>query len=258
MGLQHIAPVAWQMAREALAAGEWGYLFPLAIYGSYRLLRAHGRETIVLGSSFLAVLLVHLSYRALRLRDLISIFPLLDLAVAYGAVMLVRRFRWMPRADGGRARLGRALLPAAIVAWVVLSLALSRWAMLDNLWRPGWASFGYMRAEQRAAFNRLAKLTPPEGVIGASLNAGAIMMYTGRDAIRPYDSWTRAEWSVFLRAMQELGRPIFLLDDGGLMADFVEQERAHHRLTPLEALEIPLFYTRDRETGTLYRLEWEP
>ena len=23
----------------------------------------------------------------------------------------------------------------------------ARWAMIDNLWKPGWASFGYMRAE---------------------------------------------------------------------------------------------------------------
>jgi hypothetical protein len=27
-------------------------------------------------------------------------------------------------------------------------------------------------------------------------------------------------------------------------------------LTPIAELEIPLFYARDRETGWLYRLEW--
>ena len=31
MGLQHIGPVAMQMLRDSLVAGEWGYLFPLAI-----------------------------------------------------------------------------------------------------------------------------------------------------------------------------------------------------------------------------------
>jgi hypothetical protein len=142
------------------------------------------------------------------------------------------------------------------MAWLILSLALSRWAMIDNLWKPGWASFGYMRAEHRAAFDRMAKLTPEEAIIGASLNAGAVTMYTGRDAIRPYDSWTAEEWAIFLEAMQAGGRPVYLLDDGGLMAEFIAEQRERHRLTPMEELKVPLFYTRDRETGWLYRLEW--
>jgi hypothetical protein len=257
MSLQHMGPVAWQMVRDALVAGEWGYLFPLALYGGYRLACDLRREAVVLGSAFAVVLLVHLTYRSLRLRDLISLFPLLDLAVAYGAVSLVRRGRATIQREGQAARLGRALLPVAMIAWVILGLALSRWAMIDNLWRPGWASFGYMRAEHRAAFDRLVELVPPEAIIGASLNAGAVTMYTGRDAIRPYDSWTEPEWDTFLAAMQAGGRPIYLLDDGGLMAEFIAQERTRHDLTPIAELKIPLFYTKDRETGWLYRLEWD-
>jgi hypothetical protein len=266
MGLQHIVPVAWQMLRDALAAGEWGYLFPLALYGAYRLAREQWREALVLSSAFFAVLLVHLTYHSLRLRDLISLFPLLDLAVAYGAVALVR-LTWRitrrqpaglnPARPLGPSRLlGAALLPVVTVAWVILSLALARWAMLDNLWKSGWASFGYMRTEHRAAFDRIAEVTPPDAIIGASLNAGAVMLYTGRDAIRPYDSWTAGEWTLFLDAMQAAGRPIYLLDDGGLMADFIAAESSQHALTPIEELPVPLFYTRDRETGWLYRLEW--
>ena len=57
--------------------------------------------------------------------------------------------------------------------------------------------------------------------------------------------------------MRDSGRPVYLLDDGGLMAEFIAQEQARHRLTPIEELRVPLFYTRDRETGWLYRLEWE-
>ncbi len=255
MGVQHIGPVAWQMLRDALAAGEWGYLFPLAIYGGYRLARDRRREAAVLGLAFAAVLLVNLTYRSLRLRDLIPLFPLVDLAVAYGAVSLVRQ-GWA-RAGGRMERLGAALLPALLIAWVIGSLALARWAMVDNLWKRGWASFGYMRAEQRAAFDQLAELTPPQAVIGASLNAGAVMMYTGRDAIRPYDSWTDDEWETFLHAMRARGRPVYLLDDGGLMAGFIAREQGRRRLTPIAELAVPLFYTRDRETGWLYRLEWE-
>jgi len=255
MALQHIGPVAWQMLRDALVAGEWGYLFPLALYGGYRLARDRGREALVLGLAFAAVLGVHLTYRSLRLRDLLSLFPLLDLAVAFGAVSLARRARALV---GGRvARLGPALLSAAIAAGVILSLAMARWAMIDNLWKQGWASFGYMRPEHRAAFEQLEALTPPNAVIGASLNSGAIMMYTGRDAVRPYDSWTGEEWGVFLDAMQTAGRPVYLLDDGGLMAGFIAQEGGRRSLTPVEELQVPLFYTQDRETGWLYRLEWD-
>jgi hypothetical protein len=257
MALQYIGPMAWQTLRDLLVAGEWGYLFPLAVYGGYRLARQHRHKAVVLGSAFGAVLLVHLTYRFLRLRDLISLFPLIDLAVAYGAVTLVRQVRVMVCHRGGVKRLGSALLPAMVIAWVILSLAMARWTMIDNLWKRGWASFGYMRPANRAAFDRLAELTPPEAVIGASLNAGAVMMYTGRDAIRPYDSWTDDEWAIFLEAMQARGRPVYLLDDGGLMAEFIATEQDRHRLTSIEALEVPLFYTKDRETGWLYRLEWE-
>jgi len=158
---------------------------------------------------------------------------------------------------GQAKQIGTALLPVVVITWLVLSLALSRWAMLDNLWQRGWASFGYMQAEERGAFDRLAELTPPGSVIGASLNAGAVMMYTGRDAIRPYDSWTGEEWDIFLQAMRSGGRPIYLLDDGSLMAEFIEEERTRHQLVPIEELEMPIFYTPEREAGWLYRLEWE-
>jgi hypothetical protein len=211
----------------------------------------------VSGSTFFVVLLVHLTYRSLRLRDLLSLFPLLDLVVAYGAVMLVRLVRRMISGKELNMRFGLAVLSVVTVSWVLLSLALARWAMIDNLWKRGWASFGYMRAEQRAAFEQLAELTPPEGIVAASLNAGAIMLYTGRDAIRPYDSWTDQEWNVFLEEMQSSGRPVYLLDDGGLMSEFIDTADTHHRLTPVAELQVPLFYTRDRETGWLYHLEWE-
>lgn len=255
MRLEYVVPVAWQMLRDALAAGEWGYLFPLALYGGYQLARKRQPEMMVLGSAFASILLVHLTYHSLRLRDLISLFPLVDLAIAYGAANLVQHVRAVTR--GRSVRLGSALLPVVVIAWVVLSLALSRWAMIDNLWKRGWASFGYMRAEHRAAFDRLAELTPPDSVIGASLNAGAVALYTGRDAIRPYDSWTVEEWDIFLEAMRARGRPIYLLDDGELIVQFIEREQRRQRLVPIEEMKVPLFNTKGRETGWLYHLEWE-
>jgi hypothetical protein len=257
MRLEYMAGVAWQMLRDTLVAGEWGYLFPFAMYGTYRLARNRQREAIVLGSAFLAVLLVHLTYRSLRLRDLLSLFPLLQIAVAYGAVLLIQHARSYTRNRDNQARLGEAVLPVLLIGWVILSLALARWAMVDNLWKRGWASFGYMHSEHRAAFDRLGDLTPPNSIIGASLNAGAVMLYADRDAIRPYDSWTVEEWRTFVEAMRADERPIYLLDDGRLMAQFIEQEKARSRLTPIAQLEIPLFYTQDRSTGHLYRMEWD-
>ncbi|RPI51784.1 MAG: hypothetical protein EHM56_09120, partial [Chloroflexi bacterium] len=181
MSVQHVGAVAWEMLRAALAAGEWGYLFPLALYGGYRLLLAPGRDgrraALVLGSALAAVLFVHLTYSALRLRDLISLFPLLNLAIAYGAVALVRRARTPATGPREARRLGAALAAVAVVGWVVFSLALARWAMIDNVWKRGWASFGYMRAEHRAAFESLEELTPDGAVVGASLNAGAVALY---------------------------------------------------------------------------------
>jgi hypothetical protein len=253
MRLQNIGPVAAQMLRDALVAGEWGYVFPFALYGAYQLWRRHRRSAVILGSAFLAVLLVHLTYRSLRLRDLISVFPLVDLAVAYGAVRLVQSARSGLMVH--RRRLQAVLLPLVILSWIILAFALARWTMIDNMWKRGWASFGYMRLNQRAAFDRLAELTPPDAVIAASLNAGAVTLYANRDAIRPYDSWTQEEWLIFVEAMGAQGRPLYMLDDGGLMADFIAQKQERHRLIQLEELAIPLFYTSDRETGWLYLLE---
>lgn len=258
MGVQYAAAMAWQMLREALVAGEWGYLFPLALFGGYRLARRQPRQAAVLGVALAAVVAVHLSYRFLRLRDLISVFPLAHLAAAYGAVEVVRRARALAGEGGQAKRLGRLLLPVGAVAFAVASLAMARWAMIDNLGKPGWASFGYMRPDQRAAFDRLAELTPADAAVGASLNAGAVALYSGRDPIRPYDTWTEEEWGTFLEAMRSEGRPVYLLDDGGLMEEWIREQAGRRRLTPVEELSVPIFYAPGRESGWLYRLESEP
>lgn len=257
MSARYIGPVAWQMLREALVAGEWGYLFPFALYGGYHLARSRRRESLVLGIALAAVLLVNLTYQSLRLRDLIALFPLIDLAVAYGIVVLAGQIRRATsRVSGRRAALaGEPVMAAGLLLWIVFSLALARWAMIDNLWRPGWASFGYMRPEQRAAFDQIAELTAPASIVAASLNAGAVALYSDREPIRPYDSWTPADWQLFLETMEAAGREVYLLDDGALMAAFIEQEKHTRVLVPMAKLPIPIFYDRSRESGWLYRLE---
>jgi hypothetical protein len=257
MGLQYVGTMAWQTLRDFLVAGEWGYLFPFALVGSILLVRRHRRESVVLGGAVALVLVVHLSYRFLRLRDLISLFPLVNLAASYGSVRLVQSFRSVAHHSRQQRRLGSSLLASASVAWVVLSIALARWTMIDDLCWPGWASFGYMDAIQRQAFERLAELTPPQAVIGASLNAGAVMLYSGRDAFRPADTWTDDEWSIFVGAMRSNSRPIFLLDDSSAMASFIHAQESSFRLVPIEPVFVPVFDVRvqERDAGWLYRLE---
>jgi hypothetical protein len=257
MGLQYVGTMAWQTLRDFLVAGEWGYLFPFALAGSILLAQRHRRESIVLGGAFAVVLAVHLSYRFLRLRDLIALFPLVNLAASYGAVRFAQLLRSVAQRSVQARRLGPSFLAASFVAWVIVSMALSRWTMLDDPCKPGWASFGYMNAHQRQAFDRLAELTPPRAVIGASLNAGAVMLYAKRDAFRPAGTWTQDEWSTFVGAMRASSRPIYLLDDSSPMAGFIEAQDPALRLVPIEPIFVPVFDVRAQETdsGWLYRLE---
>jgi len=254
MALRNIGPVSIQALREALVAAEWGYLFPFALVGSLALVRVNRRSLVVLALAVGSVLLVHLTYRFLRLRDLLSLFPLVNLFVGYGAVSLIRSARAYSTHSQQPLRLGPAALSPIAIAATMLALAMARWTMIDDAFRPGWASFGYVRPDQRAAFDRLAELTPPGSVIGASLNAGAVTMYSGRQSIRPYESWSDDDWRAFVDAMSSNSRSIYLLDDGDLMADFVMRQRGTFRLVPIEPLAIPLFGASGREVGWLYEL----
>jgi hypothetical protein len=55
--------------------------------------------------------------------------------------------------------------------------------------------------------------------------------------------------------MHAAGRPVFLLDDGTRMAEFIEIQSDQMQLVPIDELPIPVFFTHERQTGWLYRLE---
>jgi hypothetical protein len=40
------------------------------------------------------------------------------------------------------------------------------------------------------------------------------------------------------------------------MAEFIAQQGQSLTLTPIEELQVPRFYTQDRDSGWLYHLEW--
>jgi len=72
MGLQHMGRWHGRMLRDALV-GANGAICSLALYGGYRW-PATGAGSAGLILAFAAVLLVHLTYQSLRLRDLLSLF----------------------------------------------------------------------------------------------------------------------------------------------------------------------------------------
>jgi hypothetical protein len=231
-----------------LAAGEWGYLLPLAGVGSWWLVRRHGRASLVLGSALVAVFGVHLLYAALRLRDLISVFPLLHLVAAYGGVRLLG---WMGEWAGAERRLGSAVLRLTLAGGVLLALGLRSASVLARITEPGWASFGYVTAAQRSSFDKLGATVPEGGIVGASLGAGAAHLYTGRQICRPA-GWNPEELETFLARMEAQQRPVYLLDDGGRMPDLIR--RLGPRTVPLAALDLPRFHADGSPAGGLAML----
>jgi hypothetical protein len=140
------------------------------------------------------VLGVHLLYAALRLRDLISVFPVLHVVTAYGGVLLLRRVGiWA----SSRRRVGWAALRLTLVGGTFLAVGWRSAAVLAQVSEPGWASFGYVTRSQRAAFEALESMIPEGGVVGASLGAGAVHLYTGRDICRPA-AWSPQDLESFL------------------------------------------------------------
>ena len=225
-------------------------LLPFAVLGAWALAKER-RAAMILGSALLAVLGVHLLYAALRLRDLISIFPLLDVAAAYGATHLLgNTSAWTaePR------RLGSAVLRLTIVGGLFLAFGLRSASILAQVSKPGWASFGYVTEAQRAAFGELRDIVPEDGVVGASLGAGAVHLYSGREICRPA-AWSPDDLETFLALMHSQSRTVYLLDDGEAMPDLIRRLGARARA--LVALDLPRFRLDGSPAGglaTLYQV----
>jgi hypothetical protein len=119
------------------------------------------------------------------------------------------------------------------------------------------ATFGYLTAEQRLAFDDLGRAVEADAVIGTALNSGPVELYTGRQTFRPGD-WSAAELEVFLKAMLEAGHPVYLLDDGNEQVAVITRLRAEGRLQPVQRLGVPLWGDPQVLSGMLYRVESEP
>ncbi len=214
---------------------EFGYLWPLVIGGLAAQVRArHERaQAWVLLAGFVGVLLLHLCYAALRLRDLIGLFPWLAFWAGRGAVAL---WRWAGAGGHGQRNLRRV---GALLALAAVLAARSDGALGLPL-RAEVSTFGALSAQERAELDRLATWLPQDAVVGASLHAGAIARYAGRESIRPA-SWAPDEFDRFVQQLALAGRPLYLLADGEEMAAWLPAVAARYDLTCQGSLEVPLY-----------------
>jgi hypothetical protein len=248
--LSHVSATARLMWQRAMAGNEFGYLSPLVAYGAYRMYAAKRGQFFVLLTALLGVLAVHLPYEALRLRDLLSLFPVWLAWVGYGVGDLWKRI------PVGRGHVtGRSHAQGVSILLVLLLLPLLRtWPILSRPWTNYRASFGYVSEDERRGFDALAAATVEPCVVGSSLNGGPVDLYAGRQGFRPA-FWTAQELDIFLDEMFRQGTKVYLLDDGEALRDTLEHATAHYRVTPRAQLTVPLFGDPERISSKLYEIE---
>jgi hypothetical protein len=175
------------------------------------------------------------------------------LLTAYGMVALGRDVRNWAGSPSPRWRLGREVL-VAIVIFVVLLLP----AMRDRLtilrpFQPVKVTFGYVTGAQRASFDQIAALTPPDAVIGSTMNDGAIDLYATRATFRPGE-WNDVERERFIEIVRRQNRPVYLLDDGAEASAARRQLGTRYALRRVAVLDVPLFGDVDDTPGTLWEI----
>ena len=246
--LSHVGRSAATVLAEALRRNEWGLLWPLILLGAWTLARRAPRISAVLGLTVLALLVIHLPYGALRLRDLLSLYPLLALWAAWGAVaVLAPVTAWAGRSAAGQ------IVTGLTVAVILFALAGRTYPMLARPWQPSRASFGFVSAAERAAFAQVSNLTGPDAVIAATLNSGALDLLSDRRSVRPAD-WTAVQWFTVIEALHSQGRGIYLLDDSADLAPVIRATSQQYQLTPVAVLDVPVFGDPARVSRTLFRI----
>jgi hypothetical protein len=251
--LAFVGRMAWLVVRDLLQPREFLYLGPLVLYGAWRQARQDRVGFGLLGTWLLAVLAIHLPYEALRLRNLLSVFPVLCFWAGYGAADVWGGLRrWL------QARARPAFLPGLAFAGVLVVLLLARTGFALQLPRaPDFDAFGHLNAFQRAGCAQIGRDTEETALIGVSLNSGSVELHSGRTAFRPA-VWSPEELYTF--ADDALGRaePVYLLEDGLEMAAPLAAARQRYDLQLAGRYDIPFYYTGGGSTGgriALYRLQ---
>ena len=250
--LAFMGPMLGRVLRDLLAAREFLYVAPLVAYGCWRQWRADRVRWAVLCTWVGAILLVHLPYEALRLRDLLSIFPVLCLWASEGLVGL-----WHSLAPRWERAGARPFLTGLALAWLLAALLWLRTGRTLALARAtDFDAFGHLNAKQRAGFLQIGRDTEPQAVIGASLNSGALELHSGRAAFRPA-VWRTGELYTFVDDALGRGVPLYLLEDGLEMGPPVAAARQRYELRLVGRYDIPFYHTGGGSTGgrvALYRV----
>lgn len=247
--LGNVPATASLMWKRFLSGNEFGYLSPLILYGAYRMYLERRGQLLVLLTGALGVLLVQLPYAPLRLRDLLSVFPLLLTWSAYGTVDLWSRATLRSEAVSYR----RHALGVAILLLLLVLPLWRTWSILPRPWGSYRASFGYVSAQEREAFDLLAKHTLEGSVVGSSLNGGPIDLYAGREAYRPA-FWTEAELDIFFNQMFRERRATYILDDGDAVRPTLQHAKENYEVVPIAQLSVPIFGDPQQISRLLYQI----
>ena len=242
---QHIPSSALAVVQDLLRTNEFAFVLPFMLWGAVRTWRLAPRAMGLLLVWLVSIVLFHLPYAALRTRDLLSVLPILALWTGVGVADVLTRTRQLQERWRGWAWIGVCLL--------VIGLLWARTRFTFQLNANNFTTFGYLRAEQRAAFDMLALRTPPEAVVAASLNSGAIGLYAGRMSVRPA-YWSEAEWLAFAERIQAAGYPLYLLEDGVEMQQPLRALESRYPLTAIAELALPYFERTGSTRGLPVRL----
>jgi hypothetical protein len=229
---RHIGPSLEAMLHGGwLRRAEFGYLVPFILIGIGWQWRDGQRRALAASCAvgLVGTVLLNLSYSALRLRDLLSVFAWGALWAGWGMVAL---WRWAASAREG-ARRRRALVLLAMA----MALAARASPVLALPWQEGVWTFGYVTAAQRDAYAALAEALPPDAVVATGLGAGAVARYTGREVVRP-DAWTDDELLAFVALLGEQRRPLYVLLDGEEMSDVLA--RGILAVAPAGTFDLPV------------------
>jgi len=236
--LTRLPETAWRTVNEMLAYREFGLLSPFVVLGAGALWRGSRRGLWALLAYFAPLFIFHAAYWPLRLRDILSLFPVFSILAAIGVVWLVQRL--IEANHQAPARWKMAGLAGLLVCLSFAAVLRS----MDTLALPvtrGFSAFGYLVREQRASFTQIGRLTPPNAVIGCSLNSGPVDLYAGRLTFRPAN-WTPDQMTTFVRALRAEGAPVYLLDDGAEMAGAIQALRAQFTLREIARLDVPYYF----------------
>lgn len=244
----NILPSAAALGERFFAGNEFGYLILFLTYGVYRAARDHAWKFSALAAWILLLTAFHLLYAAVQLRDLLPEFPALILLTAYGMIAFARDMReW-----AGAISWQRALVALAIFI-ALLSPAMRTRLTILRPFEPAKVTFGYVTRAQRASFDQVAALTPRNAVIGSTMNDGPIDLYAQRATFRP-GVWNANERALFVDAMQQVGRPVYLLDDGTETSAARRDLSTHYVLRRIAVLDVPLFGDVDGTPGALWEI----